>query len=100
MAKKTFVINVDERAVDPTSHRVPVGDDVECTINKGKAVVVFEPGGPGPVMFLQGPSFNMEVPALAKAQTPGSYPFSVCFWYEQGGKKEHEALQMVLIIDP
>jgi hypothetical protein len=100
MAKKTFVVEAAKRAVTPDTHHVPVGDDMECVLDDGKGFVIFEPGGPGPVLFANGPSFDSNLPALARAQTPGEYPFSVCYWFEQGGKKEHEALQMVLIIDP
>jgi hypothetical protein len=99
MAKKTFVVDVVARTVTPTSHRVHVDDQVEWKLDKGKAVVVFEPDGQGPVLFSSGPTFNYEVPALGTAQTSGGYPHSVCFWYVQGGKKEHEALQMMLIVE-
>lgn len=100
MPRKTFVVNAVKRTLIPESHQIQVGDEIECKLDQGKGVVVFEPDGPGPVLFVHGPSFDPAVPALASGQTIGEYPFSVCFWFEQGGQKAHGALQAVLIIDP
>ena len=100
MAKKTFVVNAAERSVTPSFHRICVGDEIEWKLDKGKAVVVFEPDGQGPVLSSHGPDFDPQAPALATAQTSNEYPHSVCYWFMQGGKKEQHSLQMVLIIDP
>ena len=100
MAKKVFEVEATARRVTPDSHDVRVGDEIELRIDKGRGVVVFEPKKPEPVTFVKGPAFDLEVPALATAQKPDRHLFSVCYWHGEGEKKEHEALQMVLIIEP
>ena len=100
MARKTFTVSVSTGGIVPTSHRIRMGDEIEWTLDKGKAVVVFEPEGPSPASFSNGPNFTPLIPALATAQRANTFPFFVCCWHEQGGRKNQSALAAVLIIDP
>lgn len=98
--RRKFVLTTRPGIMTPMSCVVNVGDEIEFTIDRGKAVVVFEPEVPPAVLFPRGPSFDSENPLVGTAETTGHYPFSICYWYEDKGRKQHEALQMVLIIDP
>jgi hypothetical protein len=98
--RRKFVLTARPGIITPMSCVVNVGDEIEFTIDKGKALVVFEPGVPPPVVFPEGPSFDPGAPLVGTAETVGHYPLSICYWYEDKGRKEHEALQMMLIVDP
>ena len=103
-SRSTFHIDVVAGLVRPALHRISLTDhdEIEWVINDGSGMVAFDPGVGDPLTWAHGPAFSREFPALGTAKTAGTYVHTVNYWYDLGlgGNKEHESLQMVLIIEP
>jgi hypothetical protein len=102
--RKTFTIDVVAGVVTPALHSISLSsqEEIGWTINAGTGRVVFDPAVGDPVVWSQGPNFSKENPAVGTAKTAGTFVHTVSYWYDlgSGGNKEHESLQMVLIIEP
>lgn len=102
MAKKTFMIDVNNKTVTPGSHRVSMraGEQIEWSVNDGDALVVFDPTQSTPVSFLHGPNFDYAHPALATGTIRGSHAHTISCWFETPMGRKNVSVTAVLIVDP